>query len=125
MYIAGTLSPAKEPNWVAYRMGGVELADLYTGKRVQLLQPSPQRVFDLAPSPDGRYLISVNDRQVAFIYRIADDPAKTDPQPLLYVFLSHNDWIMWTKEGGMPTTCVLPQKTQGFLAPRNTTNQDV
>ncbi len=98
-----TLAPTKDPTWVAWSdqgpNGRVTLSSLQTGKLLRRLSTSPGLVLDMVPSPDGRHLLSVNERQVAFIHRIADDPAKTDPQPLLYLFQSNEDWILWTKEG--------------------------
>ena len=63
------------------------------------LRPSPQRVHDIAPAPDGRFLVAVNETQLALIYHIPADPTKTEREPVLHLYLSQGDWIMWTKEG--------------------------
>jgi WD40 repeat protein len=100
---AWAISPGQEPRWFAYgeayHGGALHLNDLRTGKKLTLLRPFNQVVLDLAPSPDGRWLLSVNDSQVAFLYRVADDPAKTDRMPLLYLFVWEGEWITWTREG--------------------------
>jgi WD40 repeat protein len=98
--LAFTLTPARDANWFASSSDhSLHLCDLSTGKEIFFLRPWGTHVSDLAASPDGRYLLSVNDSQVAYLYRIADDPAKTDRMPLLYLFVSQGEWILWTKEG--------------------------
>jgi hypothetical protein len=43
--------------------------------------------------------VSANDTQVIFLYLIPDDRTKIERGPLLYLYQSQGDWIMWTKEG--------------------------
>ncbi|HZZ80251.1 MAG TPA: caspase family protein [Gemmataceae bacterium] len=101
--IASTIAPGKEPHWwahtLSYHGGTLHLKPLPPSKGTTALAPSPQRVLDLAPSPDARFLLSVNDSQVAFIHHIPDDLTKLDRQPLAYLYQSQVDWILWTKEG--------------------------
>jgi WD40 repeat protein len=98
-----TLAPSRDANWFAWSEnhhgGCLHLGDLATGKEIFFLRPYGQRVLDLVPSPDGRWLLSVNTSQVTYLYRIADDPARTVREPLLYLFVLQGEWILWTKEG--------------------------
>jgi WD40 repeat protein len=98
--VAFTLTPARDANWFASSSHNtLHLCDLATGKEIFFLHPRGPRVYDLAASPDGRWLLAVNNSQVAHLYRIADDPTKTEREPLLYLFVSRGDWILWTREG--------------------------
>jgi WD40 repeat protein len=100
--VHATLSPGRDARWFAwsgYPGSTLHLGNLATGKEVFFLRPFRQGVFDLVPSPDGRWLLSVNASQVAYLYRIAGDPARTEREPQLYLFVLQGEWILWTKEG--------------------------
>jgi WD40 repeat protein len=67
--------------------------DTRTGKVVCNFWGEPAAVRAVAPSPDGRYVLSGCVDQVLRVW----DPERDDP--LLSLFVSGNDWVAWTPEG--------------------------
>ena len=71
----------------------VLLYDAPTGKLIRYLEGASGTIWDLAPSPDGRYLLGAFSDQTLRIW----NPDK--PEPLLSLFVAGADWVAWTKEG--------------------------
>jgi len=88
-----TLIPGK--NWAV--VGGIQselfLFDIGTGKTVRSLIGHTGHIRALAPSPDGRYLLSAASDQTLRIWDFNRE------EPLLSLFFAGNDWIAWTPEG--------------------------
>src|SRR5205823_12253418 len=55
--------------------------------------PARQTVQSLASSPDGLYFAATSDGPTLRIY------SAKQPQPLLEVMQSGDDWIVWTRQG--------------------------
>jgi WD40 repeat protein len=72
---------------------GFCLFDARTGKRLRKFHEHTGHVWGVAPSPDGRYLLSASWDQ---ILRICD-PKREDP--LLSLFFAGDEWVIWTPEG--------------------------
>jgi WD40 repeat protein len=67
--------------------------DVGDGRRVRSLEGHAGAVWAVAPSADGRYLLSAGDDQTLRIW-----PAAAS-RPLLSLFFADRQWIAWTPEG--------------------------
>jgi WD40 repeat protein len=83
---------------LASSAGDLDLFDLATGKPLQTFAPTGAFSWDVAASPDQKYLLSVTDREVLHVYR----PDRAEP--LLTVFARGDDWIAWTADGTYAAT---------------------
>ena len=72
---------------------GVYLFDARTGAKIREFRGHTGVVWAVAPSPDGRYLLSASDDQTVRIW------APDRDEPLLSLFVAGDDWIAWTPEG--------------------------
>ncbi len=76
---------------------GVYLFDARMGERmgemIREFRGHTGVVWAVAPSPDGRYLLSASDDQTVRIW------APDRDEPLLSLFVAGDDWIAWTPEG--------------------------
>ena len=64
-----------------------------TGTKIREFRGHTGEVWAVAPSPDGRYLLSASDDQTVRIWTPDRD------EPLLSLFVAGDDWIAWTPEG--------------------------
>ena len=71
----------------------VYLFDAETGARLRRFQGHTDVVWAVAPSPDGRLLLSASADQTLRIW----DPDRDEPR--LSLFFAGDDWIAWTPEG--------------------------
>ena len=71
----------------------VHLYNARTGALIRKLGGHMGKVWDLAPSPDGRYLLGAFSDRTLRIW----DP--NQEQPLLSLLVPGSDWIVWTREG--------------------------
>lgn len=69
------------------------LVDLTTGKQIRYFAGHTSNIMTLAPSPDGRYLVSGSSDQTVRIWDLEQQ------EPLLTCFVSGPEWIAWTREG--------------------------
>ena len=77
-------------------VGGADIIEIYnarTAERIKELHCAGGIVWDLAPSPDGRYLLAAFADQTLRVY----DPDQE--YPLLSLFVAGADWIVWTEQG--------------------------
>ncbi len=72
---------------------GVYLFDARTGAKIREFRGHNGVVWAVAPSPDGRYLLSASGDQTVRIWALDRD------KPLLSLFVAGDDWIAWTPEG--------------------------
>ena len=72
---------------------GVYLFDARTGAKIREFRGHTSVVWAVAPSPDGRYLLSASGDQTVRIWALDRD------KPLLSLFVAGDDWIAWTPEG--------------------------
>ncbi len=72
---------------------GVYLFDARTGTKIREFRGHTGTVWAVAPSPDGRYLLSASYDQTLRIW----DPDRDEP--LLSLFVAGDDWIAWMSEG--------------------------
>ena len=69
------------------------LFDARTGAKIREFQGHTGEVWAVAPSPDGRFLLSASSDQTVRIW------APDRDKPLLSLFVADDDWIAWTPEG--------------------------
>jgi WD40 repeat protein len=74
-------------------MFGLYLFDTRSGKQVREFRGHTGNVWAVAPSPDGRYLLSASNDQTLRVW----DPDRDEP--LLSLFVAGDDWVAWTPEG--------------------------
>ncbi|MBV8678774.1 MAG: caspase family protein, partial [Planctomycetaceae bacterium] len=72
---------------------GLHLFDTRSGMQVRKFQGHTGTVWAVAPSPDGRHLLSASNDMTLRIW----DPDRAEP--LLSLFVAGDDWIAWTPEG--------------------------
>ena len=72
---------------------GLYLFDARTGAKIREFRGHTGVVWAVAPSPDGRYLLSASGDQTVRIW------APDRDEPLLSLFVAGDDWIAWTPEG--------------------------
>ena len=72
---------------------GVYLFDARTGGKIREFRGHTGVVWAVAPSPDGRYLLSASFDQTVRIW------APDRDEPLLSLFVAGDDWIAWRPEG--------------------------
>ena len=72
---------------------GLYLIDARSGKTIRSFQDHTGNVWGVAPSPDGRFLLSASDDQTLRIW----DPDRIEP--VLSLFFAGDDWIAWTPAG--------------------------
>ena len=69
------------------------LFDARSGEQLREYVGHSGAVWDVAPSPDNRYLLSASGDMTLRIW----DPARSEP--LLALFVAGDDWIVWTPAG--------------------------
>jgi WD40 repeat protein len=70
------------------------LFDSHTGKIVRQFRGHRERIFAIAPSPDGgRFLASFSLDQTLRLWTAEREA------PLLSLYVSGEDWVVWTEEG--------------------------
>ena len=72
---------------------GMYLIDLSTGRLRQSFRGHTGLITAVAPSPDGRYILSGSSDQTMCIFH------ESRPEPLLTIFAAGREWIAWTPEG--------------------------
>jgi hypothetical protein len=72
---------------------GLFLFDSHSGRQLRKFQGLTGHTWAVAPSPDGRYLLSASGDQTLSIW----SPQRDDP--LLVLFFAGQQWIAWTPEG--------------------------
>jgi WD40 repeat protein len=88
---AATLLPGDR---LAIAVGhGFNIRDARTGKILLQLEPHHGRIWSLAPSDDGRFLLSTSSDQTVRVTPV------DQKEPLLSLFTVGNDWVAWTPEG--------------------------
>jgi WD40 repeat protein len=89
-----TLPAAGDVAWVAWtNYMGLHLADAETGRPLRDFRPIGREFRSVASSPDGKYLVVYSMRETIHIYH------PEQPAPLLNVYVSGPDWVVWTEEG--------------------------
>ena len=71
---------------------GLALFEARTGKKLREFRGANE-VYAVAPSPDGRYLLTASDNQALSVWTLDRD------DPLLSLFVAGREWIAWTPEG--------------------------
>jgi WD40 repeat protein len=71
----------------------IRLFDIRKRKKLLDLERHADRVWSLAPSPDGRYLLSGSGDQTIRVYTL------DRKEPLLSIFAAGTEWVAWTPEG--------------------------
>ena len=76
-------------------VGGDYAAYLFarTGTKIREFPGHTSVVWAVAPSPDGRFLLSASGDQTVRIWALDHN------EPLLSLFVAGDDWIAWTPEG--------------------------
>ncbi|HKM55678.1 MAG TPA: caspase family protein, partial [Isosphaeraceae bacterium] len=74
---------------------GLYLFDARSGKQLRTFVGHTGTVWAIAPSPDGRYLLSGSNDQTL---RIWDLPSQAST-PLLSIFVAGDDWVAWSPAG--------------------------
>ncbi len=74
---------------------GLYLFDARSGKQLRTFVGHTGPVWAIAPSPDGRYLLSGSNDQTL---RIWDLPSQAST-PLLSIFVAGDDWVAWSPAG--------------------------
>jgi len=77
---------------LCYDTYGFALYDISTGKLVRWMK-HPGWVSSLAPSPDGRLLLSLSEDQTLRVWDTREG------HMLLTMYVTGNDWIAWTPNG--------------------------
>ena len=72
---------------------GLYLLDARTGNQLRSFPGHTGLVWAVAPSPDGRHLLSGSNDQTVRVW----DPGRDEP--LLSLFFAGDDWVAWTPEG--------------------------
>jgi WD40 repeat protein len=72
---------------------GLYLFDTRSGQQLRAFQGHTGIVWAVAPSPDGRYLLSASNDMTLRVW----DPDRDEP--LLSLFFAGDDWVAWTPEG--------------------------
>jgi WD40 repeat protein len=72
---------------------GLFLLDIQSGKRLRRFRGHLGEIVAVAPSPDGRYLLSGSLDQTLRIW----DPDREEP--LVSLFFAGDEWVAWTPEG--------------------------
>jgi WD40 repeat protein len=94
-----TLPAAGDVTWFAWTdLHGLHLGDPATGKAIRHFRPRALPMRSLASSPDGKYLLVYSTRGMLYIYRPDHE------YPLLTVFASGQDWVVWTRHGYYAST---------------------
>lgn len=78
--------------------GRLHVLEIPSGKALIDLLGHTERVSALAPSPDGRFLLSASGDRTLRIW----DPSKNEP--LLSFFFAEKEWVAWTPEGYYATS---------------------
>ena len=86
-----TLVGTDRAAWTA--RGEIVLCEAATGKELHHLQGHHDQVTGLAPSPDGRFLLSTSSDQTLKVWNVEQGKA------LLSLYVQGHDWIAWTEEG--------------------------
>ncbi len=71
----------------------IHLFEARTGTHVQRFLPHRGRVTALAPSPDGKYLLSASVDQTVRVNVMGQHA------PLVTLFVANNEWVAWTPQG--------------------------
>jgi hypothetical protein len=87
-----TLFP-KEPIVAAGTMYGLFSFDALTGKQLRSFQGHTGDLHAVAPSPDGRFLLSGSSDHTLRIWALDQE------EPLVSFFFARDDWIAWTPQG--------------------------
>jgi len=92
--IVGTLFGKDQVAFGDSFFGHLNLFDARTGNEVSRFSGSQAGINSIAPSPDGRFLLTTSDKgQLLKIWNGQLD------KPLLTLFCHGSDWIIWTPEG--------------------------
>jgi WD40 repeat protein len=93
--ICGTLLPGNRAA-LGTSFGYVCLVDTETGKTLRQWLRHSDRVQDLAPSPDNRYLLTASRDQTLRVWNVATAGKESQ---LLTLFVAGPDWIVWAPGG--------------------------
>jgi WD40 repeat protein len=72
---------------------GAYVVDMRTGRKIYHLTDRGEEVWDVAPSPNGKYLLTAGGDQILRVWRL-DTGAL-----LVALFVAQEEWIAWTPEG--------------------------
>ena len=72
---------------------GLYLCDARTGQPIREFQGHTGVIWAIAPSPDGRFLLSGSWDQTLRVW----DPERDEP--IVSLFVADDDWVAWTPEG--------------------------